>query len=253
MLGGARGSVVGWWRKARGGEMARAAGAQEILDGSVPAADREKSLLDIGRLNALFGGRRVTLAALEKLVAASPPGRRLTVLDVGTGIADIPRAVVRWCRRAGRSVRVFALDRDAGTLAIARAASAGYPEIVFLQGDALDLPVRRHSVDIILSALTLHHLEPGPAERYLAQMARSTRWGLVVNDLERSRAAWLLVWLVTRTFATSGISRHDGPLSVCRAYTAREVRALCDAAGLGAARIHRYPALFRQCVVLVKA
>src|SRR5215475_14546669 len=98
--------------KARGCPMPRAGGAREILDGPVPEADLRRSLADVARLNALFGGRRATLVPLKRLAAALPPGRRLTVLDVGTGSADIPRAVVRWCRRIGRPVRVFALDRD---------------------------------------------------------------------------------------------------------------------------------------------
>ena len=50
---------------------------------------------------------------------------------------------VRWARREGRRVRVFALDRDAATLQIAARLVRDYPEIRFLRGDALALPIRR--------------------------------------------------------------------------------------------------------------
>jgi ubiquinone/menaquinone biosynthesis C-methylase UbiE len=239
-------------RRARIGLMERAAGAREILDGPVPAGELRRSLADVARLNALFGGRRLTLAHVERLVAGWPPARRLTVLDVGTGSGDIPRALVRWGRRTGRAIRGFALDRDAATLELARAASRRYREIVFLQGDALALPLRPAAVDVAISSLTLHHLEPGPAQGCLAQMDAVARRGWVVNDLARSRVAWALVWLATRVFARSAISRHDGPLSVRRAYTAEEVRALCERAGLAAARVRRYPLVARQCVVRAK-
>jgi ubiquinone/menaquinone biosynthesis C-methylase UbiE len=246
----ALGRIVG---RARLAPMARAAGAREILDGPVPVDERRRSLADVGRLNALFGGHRVTIGQVKRLVAGLPPGRRLTVLDVGTGFGDVPRALVRWCRRAGRPIRVLALDCDGATLEVARSASRGYPEIVFLQGDALALPLSPASVDMAISSLTLHHLEPGPAQRCLAEMEAVARLGWVVNDLARSRAAWALVWLATRAFARSAVSRHDGPLSVRRAYTADEMRALCERAGLAGARVRRYPFVARQSVVHPKA
>ena len=85
--------------------------------------------------------------------------------------------------------------------------------------------------------------------RHLAEMDRTARRGIVVNDLVRSRMAYALVWLVTRLFARNRMSRHDGPLSVRRAYARDELRVLCEKAGLHDARIARYPPLLRQCVV----
>jgi hypothetical protein len=158
---------------------------------------------------------------------------------------------VRWARRVGRPIRVLALDRDPAALGVARAASAGYPEIAYVAGDALALPVRPAGVDLVISALTLHHLEPEPAVRALAEMDGAARAGVVVNDLERSRAGWALVWLVTRVLAKNRASRIDGPLSVRRAYTAAEVGLLCRRAGLDA-RVVRYPALVRLCAVAAK-
>jgi SAM-dependent methyltransferase len=105
----------------------RAEHAVEMLDGPVSLADRSESLGDVARLNRLFGGCRLTLAHVRRLISDLPPGRRVTVLDVGTGGGDIPRALVRWARRAGRPMRVFALDRDRATLGIAARALAGYP------------------------------------------------------------------------------------------------------------------------------
>jgi ubiquinone/menaquinone biosynthesis C-methylase UbiE len=174
------------------------------------------------------------------------------VLDVGTGGGDVPRALVRWARRAGRPIRVFALDRDPATARVARELARGYPEIAVLQGDAVDLPVRGESVDVITSSLTLHHLDERSAVRHLAEMDRAARGGLVVNDLARSRTAYALVWLVTRVLAANRMSRHDGPVSVRRAYAGEELRALCDKAGLADARILHYAPLLRRCVVRAK-
>src|SRR5262245_63730237 len=120
----------------------RAEGAVEMLDGPVPIDHLRQSLADVARLNGLFGGRALTVRHVRRLVASVPAGRSITALDVGTGGADVPRALVRWARRAGRRIRVFALDRDPSAVRVARAQCGGYPEITVLQGDALDLPVR---------------------------------------------------------------------------------------------------------------
>ncbi len=230
----------------------RAEDAVEMLDQPAPFADLSQSLADVARLNGLFGGRHITLTHVKRLIADAPCDRAITVLDVGTGGADIPIALARWARRAGRRIRILALDRDAATLAVAGRATARYPEIVFLQGDALALPVRPCSVDVVISALTLHHLEPAAAARYLAEIDTAARTGFVVNDLMRSRAAYAIVWLATRALTRNRMSRHDGPLSVLRAYTPHEVRALCEKAGLFDVRVLRYPPLARQCAVRAK-
>ena len=230
--------------------LARATGALEIIDGPpVPVADLACCMSDIARVNGLFFGRMVTMIHVKRMLAALPPDRLVTVLDVGTGAADIPRAVVRWARRAGRRIRVFALDRDPVTLEIATQAARGYPEITFLQGDALSLPIRPGAVDLTISAMTLHHLEPDAAVGYLGEMDAAARMGFVVNDLVRTRLAHAVVWLVTRLVTRGWIARHDGPLSVLRSYTPSEVTALCEKAGLlDASVVYHWPYL-RLCAV----
>jgi ubiquinone/menaquinone biosynthesis C-methylase UbiE len=233
--------------------LARAAGVLEIIDGPpVPFKEMACCMTDISRINALFGGRMVTMVHVKRLLAAWPPDRLVTVLDVGTGAGDIPRELVRWARRQGRRIRIFALDRDAATLRIAAKLVRDYPEITFVRGDALSLPVRSGAVDLTISAMTLHHLEPDAGVRYLAEMNRAARVGFVVNDLVRSRLAHWVVWLLTRFITRSAISRHDGPLSVRRSYTPGEVTGLCAQAGLeGVDVVHHWP-YFRFCAVRAK-
>jgi len=206
----------------------------------------------ITRLNGLFGGRWLTLRHVRHLLRSLPADRTVTVLDVGAGAADIPVTLVRWARRHGRTMRVFALDRGRATLAYARAYTAAYPEITLIQGDALTLPVRPEAVDVVISAMTLHHLRPEEATRYLTEIDGAARLGWVVNDLVRSRPAHRLVWLLTRIFARSAMARHDGPLSIRRSYTPPEVTALCEKAGVFDARVVHHRTLIRQCVVRAK-
>ena len=80
----------------------RAEGAVEMIDGPAPLTELRECLSDVARLNAFFGGRFLTLVHVKRLSARLPPGQALTVLDVGTGGGDVPRALVRWARRVRR-------------------------------------------------------------------------------------------------------------------------------------------------------
>ena len=230
----------------------RDAEAVELMDRPASLEEISGCLHTIVRLNGLFGGRRLTLRHVWGLLDGLPADRPVTVLDVGAGAADIPVTLVRWARRAGRRIRVFALDRGSATLKYARGYAAAYPEITLVQGDALALPVRPGSLDLVISALTLHHLQPEEATRYLAEMDAAARLGWVVNDLVRGRAAHRLVWLLTRLFSRSAMAQHDGPMSILRSYTPPEVVALCEKAELFDVKVVHHAAFLRQCAVRAK-
>jgi hypothetical protein len=74
-------------------------------------------------------------------------------------------------------------------------------------------------------------------------MARAARLA-VVSDLLRTRLSLALVWLATRVLRLHPVSRHDGPLSVRRAYSPDELIVLAEKAGR---RVHvrRYPGIGR--------
>ena len=230
--------------------MKRADGAREVLDGAVATQELAASLADIDRLNSWFGGYALSLRAIRRLAAEVPRARALRVVDVGGGTAAFAVRVVRWARRSGRDVRVVVVDRDPTSLRLARVAVAAYPEILLVCGDAAALPCRERAVDIVTSALTLHHLEPAQAAAGLREMTAAARIGVVVNDLLRRRLSLGLVWLVTRLLGCHPISRHDGPLSVRRSYSRDELRALAEKAGARRLTIREYPVLGRLVAVL---
>jgi hypothetical protein len=230
--------------------MKRAAGAREVLDGTVPPPELAASLADIDRLNSWFGGYALSLRAIRRLAADAPRDRPLRVMDVGGGPAAFAVRVVEWARRNAREIRVVVIERDATILDLARPAIAAYPEIQLVRGDAAALPCRHGAADIVTSALTLHHLEPAQAAAGLREMTAAARIAVVVNDLLRRRLSLGLVWLATRLLGCHPISRHDGPLSVRRSYSADELRTLAARAGARRLTIREYPVLGRLVAVL---
>ena len=205
----------------------------EHLDGDLddPGA-LVQNLRDLTRLNRLTGGTKLSARALAML---DPAGRSATILDVGTGAADIPLAFLADARRAGRPLAVTATDSRAEVLTAAGVARPGLDRVAGLQlamADGRSLPYPDAAFDVAHASLVLHHLEPPDAVAFLRELRRVARTGIVVNDLVRGRHFWLGAWVLVHTVARGRYTRHDGPLSVRRAYRPAEIRRLMSDAGL---------------------
>jgi ubiquinone/menaquinone biosynthesis C-methylase UbiE len=212
--------------------------ATEHLDGALAdTATLDGNLRDLARINRTFGGTRLSVDAVRRLLeAADSAARRTTleVLDVGTGAADIPLALTRasgpWSR-----IHVTATDSRPEILAAARRISPrleGTSEVTLAEADGRSLPYPDSSFDIAHASLVLHHLSREDAVTFLRELRRVARVGVVVNDLARSRLNWLGAWLVLHAMTRNGWTLHDGVLSVRRAWTVAEAQVLAQEAGL---------------------
>ena len=213
--------------------MDRLTAVAELLDGPLddPVA-LVTNLRDLARLNRLTGGAGLTRRAVEALAVGGPV---TTLLDVGTGGADIPIALLARAAREHRALAVTATDSRPEVLAAARIARPAIERIAGLSleiADGRGLPYPDAAFDVAHASLVIHHLEPDEAVAFLRELRRVARHGIVVNDLVRGRLAWLGTWLAVHTLATGRYTRHDGPLSVRRAYSRRELLALVADAGL---------------------
>lgn len=135
----------------------------------------------------------------------------------------------------------IALDRHAQIVEIARRRCATYPSIHVVRGDALNLPLADRAVDVAGLSLTLHHFDGDDQVRALRELARTARCGVVVNELERSWPSYLGARLLASTvWRRNRLTRHDGPVSVLRAFAPAELLALARDAGLREARVRRF-------------
>jgi 2-polyprenyl-3-methyl-5-hydroxy-6-metoxy-1,4-benzoquinol methylase len=219
----------------------------EMLDAPQDAALLAGDLCNLERINRFLGGVSLIRRQVERALSHMTGDGPLSILDVATGGGDLPRDLARWLRRRGITPRIVAVDWSDRVLEYARSRSRGHGEIVFVRGDARALPLGDASVDLVLCSLALHHFTELEAVSMLRELARVTRRVLIVNDLRRSPTACGLIWLLTR-FSRNRMTRYDSPLSVRRAFTPAEMRALARDAGLDGARVERQP-FFRQALV----
>jgi SAM-dependent methyltransferase len=192
----------------------RRRGVEILDDPNVDPAIRRRSIDDVTRSNRWLGGLR---AATTEVADVLRNHERATVLDVGTGLGDIPEAVMR--SAPSGAVATIGVD-EAPSLLVAARSRMTYG----VCADALTLPFRDHSIDVVMCSQVLHHFETHDAKRLVGEMNRVARIAVVISDLRRSWFAALGFWLVSFPMRFHRVTRHDGFVSVLRGFTSAELR-----------------------------
>ena len=209
----------------------------ELLDIERPAPDRlERFYRFLEFVNAFLGGTRAVRRTLEQFSKRWTKDQTFWILDVASGSADVPRALVCWARRRGYALKIVALDREEDTLEFARRRLKKYPEILLVQGRVETLPFREECFDYVISNLFFHHLQEEEVLQAIGRFDRLARRGVVINDLLRKqRLYW---WTGLLSLFCEPLLRHDNLLSVRKAFTLSEIEALRRQAGLRYLHLH---------------
>ena len=211
--------------------------------------DVRESLADIRRINRWLGGRAALRRFLFPQLRQAGTKRRLRILDVGSGSATIPLEIARWARRHEIPVEIVALDINRRHLNIARENVSEYAEIQLLAADVTALPFPPASFDFVLSMHFLHHFSRAELLEILPALKAVCRGTLVLNDLVRDRVPYVFFRMSAPVFARNHLTRHDGEVSIFRAYTPSEMRAILADAGLGSARVYTQGLYYRMTVI----
>jgi 2-polyprenyl-3-methyl-5-hydroxy-6-metoxy-1,4-benzoquinol methylase len=155
--------------------------------------------------------------------------RPVRVLDVGTGGADLPRALLARAARAGVPLEVVAIDPDPRAIEWARAQQRP-PGLDLRQVTTADLVAVGERFDVVLSNHVVHHLDARELGVLLADSeALLAPGGVAVHhDLARSLLGYVGYDLGMRvlypTLFRGSFLHVDGLISIRRSHTPRELR-----------------------------
>ena len=147
----------------------------ELMDDlSRPDEEFDQAYHELEVTNRRLGGIR----AVERFL---PKASNLLMLDVAAGGCDVSEALL------GRAVaRIVALDINPRGFRYAR---KSWPVV----GDALELPFREKTFDVVMASLFFHHLSNEACVRVLANMWRVSKRLVLVNDLYRHPLAYFSI------------------------------------------------------------
>ena len=215
--------------------------APELLDSDAGTPrEIDRSIADLRMFNRRFGGVR-TMSRMLATVAAARGLKELSWLDAGGASGDMVAEVRKLLSGSGISLRPVILDRAPSHLSDTCASVCG---------DALALPFRDASFDVVGSSLFAHHLEPEELLRFAGEGLRVARHAFLIQDLVRHPLHFALA-VAGRPIYRSRLTRHDAPVSVRRAYTVGEIRGILQPAGAAKIEI-KTSFLFRMGVIAWK-
>jgi SAM-dependent methyltransferase len=175
-----------------------------------------RSIGDVVRSNKFFHGTGAVLAELGSVFPKL--GSEATLLDVGTGLGDIPEKARHAAKRHGISLQTIGFDAEYILVHTA------LPRLSHgVCGDARMLPFADNSIDVVTCSQVLHHFRDDDATALLREATRVARVAVVISDIRRSWAAAAGFWAVSFPLGFHPITRHDGVLSVMRGFTTTEL------------------------------
>ena len=211
----------------------------ELLDQGRASDDEvRRSLLDLRRINRLFGGRRVLLETLAQEVSRYGIAR-FSVLDIASSSGDLPLAILDWAQQQQLETQVFALEYWHRHLALFQSDFKGRPHLHPICADVFHAPFPDRAFDFVTCCLFLHHLTEGQAIALLSSMRRWARCAIIVIDLERRPFPYYFFRLFSRAFTTSVVSRRDGVTSFKQCFRKEELERIAKQAGLERCTVER--------------
>ncbi|MCB4757695.1 MAG: methyltransferase domain-containing protein [Elusimicrobia bacterium] len=213
----------------------------ELMDSTdLPEQVMESTLKSLEVANKYFGGTEVILKFLDLWSRHWKAGETITILDVGTGGGDIPIQLARWGSARNIHLKLDAIDLIPGIVKIAKHKTAEWDNIQINESDFFEVKENGRRFDYVIASLFLHHIPSKKIVPLLKKMDRLAKRGLIISDLNRSISGYLAVTLLC-TLIGNSVVRHDGPLSVRRAFHMEELAGYAKEAGLPYLKVNREP------------
>jgi len=204
----------------------------ELMDTeSVSFEEFHECLHTLRIINTFTLAYRPTLRWFERMMAGVSSEQSLSVIDVGCGGGDMLRRIWKWARKRHFDLELIGIDRNPWSKKSAEQDTPKDAPIRFETASVFSLDSSR-CADFIVSSLFAHHLTDSELVRFIQWMDLHATRGWFINDLHRHPVPYLFIKYALRSLSSDRINRHDGPVSVARAFTASEWRNVLETAGI---------------------
>lgn len=185
-----------------------------------------QNLTELDILNRNTRGHQSSLNALKNLVASNQSN--LHLVDLGCGSGDILKYMAQWARKHNIAARFTGIDSNPEAISYLTENCKDYPEISGIAINYQDFLKQKNSVDIYHCSLFCHHLGDSEFFELVTQFNENAKMGFIINDIIRSPFSYYSSIIFTRLANASSLAKHDGPISVLRAFKISEIKQLME-------------------------
>jgi ubiquinone/menaquinone biosynthesis C-methylase UbiE len=213
--------------------------ALEFIDtGDYTPAEYAEALRELRLINRYIGEYHALKSTLLADIGSAGV-KEFSVLDIGAGSGELLRLAARFAKENDLTAKLTGLELNPGAANEILAESKDFRNINAVRADALRSPFKDSAFDYAMCSLFTHHLSENDIVKVLKEMRRVARRGIYVIDLHRHPLAYFLYTTVGKLFLKGRLVRHDGALSILRAFKPKELESLARQAGLKNIKISR--------------
>jgi SAM-dependent methyltransferase len=229
-------------------DLSRRSNESEWLDGADLSPEELALVLrDLARFNGAMLGHWPVIDWLRRATRDTPKQEALTLVDVGCGYGDLLRAIRRWARKRGLTIRLIGIDLNPETTRIAQTVTDDADEIEYCAMDVFDF-VPPAPVDFVVCSLVTHHMSDDLIVKFLRWTEATARKGWVIYDLQRHPVPYYFISLMGKLTRLHPMVIHDGRISVARSLTRTEWLARTGEAGIARDALRLRWFLFRFAI-----
>jgi len=211
----------------------------------------ERTLEELEIINKWLGGNRITINALEHMLAFHSKEEVITIVDLGCGSGDMLRIIDRWGKKKNFKLKLTGIDANPNIIAFAKRNLRDYPHIQLRTLNIFSDEFQSHRYDIVIGTLFYHHFSNEQLVKFLRHLNRQVAIGFIINDIHRHWLAYYSIKLLTQALSRSNMVKYDAPLSVLRAFKEHELRKILEASGTKNVTI-RWKWAFRWQVIAIR-
>jgi 2-polyprenyl-3-methyl-5-hydroxy-6-metoxy-1,4-benzoquinol methylase len=208
---------------------------RELLDDfALSGRELEKNLQNLSLANRFLGGNALVLKALKQVLHEWPhlTDQTFTIADLGCGGGDILRTIARWANKKSLRCELTGIDANPASIDFSKSQSKLFSQIHYQVLNIFSTEFIEKKFDIILLCTVCHHFTDEELIKLFSQLKHQARIAIIVSDLHRHWLSYSMTRWLTHICDCSYLEKHDGPLSVRKAFRYAELSNLLHQANL---------------------
>lgn len=202
----------------------------EMIDlESTPSNDRIRNVKELDFFGKISGSNYYAWREIYKIIKEKEA--EYNIVDLGCGGGETLKYFAISARNKGIKIKFTGVDTSDIVIKYMKLNCSNFDEITGVNTEFENfIKNTSQRIDIIYCSLFCHHLRDTEII-CLMKSAKAMKSVLIIHDLLRSRLLYYGSYILTRILGGSELSKHDGPISVLKAFKKSEIFDMAVEAG----------------------